>query len=510
MWGMHFTDKYMKTDFNTLQALSTEYKSVPVLDCVEAGSVLETFKIFKNISKHCFILESLEDKTAWGRWTVLGFSPKLEVSCVNSKLTIKNGPEITIYSDDPKSVLQKILDDNKSPSPNQLKIDDFPPFSGGLVGYFSFEYIKYSEKSLYSLFEASEKAADGDTDCWKDFDLMVFDKVLCWDHLKNQLIIVVNIKTDALNENYKAALIEIEKIKRVILNGEKAVIEPCEIKTEYKALFSKEQYCKMVEKAKHYINEGDIFQVVLANQMTAGVKGSIFDTYRNLRKINPSPYMFYFSSDDIEIAGSSPETLVKLQDGKLWTFPLAGTRRRGKDDAEDAALEKELLSDPKETAEHNMLVDLGRNDLGRLCEFGSVKVEKYMSIEKFSHVMHIGSTVCGKIKKEFSALDAIAAVLPAGTLSGAPKIRACEIIAELEKNRRGIYGGAIGYIDFNGNMDTCISIRIAYKKNDKIFVRSGAGIVADSVSENEYEECLNKMKAVMSALDSSAPKSEGI
>jgi anthranilate synthase component 1 len=210
--------------------------------------------------------------------------------------------------------------------------------------------------------------------------------------------------------------------------------------------------------------------------------------------------MFYIASDSLEIAGSSPETLVKLEDGVLHTFPLAGTRPRGKTEAEDKVLEEELLSDPKELAEHNMLVDLGRNDLGKLSKFGTVTVEKYMSIERYSHVMHIGSTVRGELREDKDAVDAIAAVLPAGTLSGAPKLRACEIINELEQNRRGVYGGAIGYIDFTGNMDTCIAIRLAYKKNGRVFVRSGAGIVADSVPETEYQECINKAKAVMNAL----------
>jgi anthranilate synthase component 1 len=260
----------------------------------------------------------------------------------------------------------------------------------------------------------------------------------------------------------------------------------------------------MVEKAKHYIREGDIFQVVLSNRLEADVEGSLFDTYRILRERNPSPYMFYFSSDDIEIAGASPETLVKLRKGELLTFPLAGTRPRGKTPEEDAALKKELLSDPKELAEHNMLVDLGRNDLGKISRFGTVTVEKYLSIESFSHVMHIGSTVRGLILDGKTGVDAIEAVLPAGTLSGAPKIRACEIINELENNKRGIYGGAIGYLSFSGDMDTCIAIRIAFKKNGKVFVRSGAGIVADSVPENEYIECENKMRAVINALEESA------
>jgi anthranilate synthase component 1 len=210
--------------------------------------------------------------------------------------------------------------------------------------------------------------------------------------------------------------------------------------------------------------------------------------------------MFYFSGTDVEVAGASPETLVKLEDGVLHTFPLAGTRPRGKTPQEDAALEAELLADPKELAEHNMLVDLGRNDLGKISRFGSVQVEKYHCIERFSHVMHIGSTVRGEIRPDKDALDAIDAILPAGTLSGAPKLRACQLINDLENNKRGIYGGAIGYLDFTGNLDTCIAIRIAYKKNGRVFVRSGAGIVADSVPEKEYEECINKAAAVVRAL----------
>ena len=257
----------------------------------------------------------------------------------------------------------------------------------------------------------------------------------------------------------------------------------------------------MVERAKRYIYEGDIFQIVFSNRLSAPFEGSLLNTYRVLRTVNPSPYMFYFAGTDVEVAGASPETLVKLENGILHTFPLAGTRPRGKTQEEDLQLEKDLLQDEKELAEHNMLVDLGRNDLGRISRFGTVQVEKLHSIERFSHVMHIGSTVRGEIAEGKDALSAIEAVLPAGTLSGAPKIRACQLIAELENNKRGIYGGAIGYIDFTGNMDTCIAIRIAYKKNGKVFVRSGAGIVADSVPEKEFEECLNKAKASLKSLE---------
>lgn len=286
----------------------------------------------------------------------------------------------------------------------------------------------------------------------------------------------------------------------VIENGKPTEIERPVLKSEFKPLFSEKEYCKMVEKTKSYIKEGDIFQAVISNRLEAEMAGSLFETYKVLRRLNPSPYMFYFSSNDIEIAGASPETLVKLENGTLYTYPLAGTRPRGTNPQEDALLEAELLADEKELAEHNMLVDLGRNDLGKISRFGSVQVEKYHSILKFSHVMHIGSTVSGKIRADKTALDAIDAVLPAGTLSGAPKIRAMEIINELENNRRGIYGGAIGYIDFTGNADTCIAIRIAYKKGGRVYVRSGAGIVADSVGEKENRECINKAGAVVSAL----------
>lgn len=266
-------------------------------------------------------------------------------------------------------------------------------------------------------------------------------------------------------------------------------------------LFDREQFCRMVEQAKDHIREGDIFQIVLSNCLSAPFEGSLLDTYRVLRTINPSPYMFYFSGTDVEVAGASPETLVKLENGVLHTFPLAGTRPRGKTPEEDRAMEEELLSDEKELAEHNMLVDLGRNDLGKVSRFGTVQVEKFHTVERFSHVMHIGSTVRGELRADKDALDAIEAVLPAGTLSGAPKLRACQLIAELENNKRGIYGGAIGYIDFTGNMDTCIAIRIAYQKNGRVFVRSGAGIVADSVPEKEFEECLNKARASLKALE---------
>lgn len=329
---------------------------------------------------------------------------------------------------------------------------------------------------------------------------MLFDKVIAFDNVQSKLILIANARTDNIESGYEQALQDIAEMKDLILHGKEADIPAPVLKSGFQPLFDKEQYCEMVEKAKHYIYEGDIFQVVLSNRLEAEIEGSLFDTYRLLRSTNPSPYMFYFDGDTIEVAGASPETLVKVENGVLHTFPLAGTRPRGKTKAEDIALEKSLLSDEKELAEHNMLVDLGRNDLGKISQFGTVEVEQYMAIQHYSHVMHIGSTVRGVLREDLDAISAIDAVLPAGTLSGAPKIRACEIINELENNKRGIYGGAIGYIDFSGNLDTCIAIQIAYRKGNKVFVRSGAGIVADSIPENEFQECINKAKAVTDAL----------
>jgi anthranilate synthase component 1 len=442
----------------------------------------------KGVSRHCYILESLEDTGQRGRYTFLGYDPKLELTCKDGILIVKNDATMRVETSDPGAHITRIIQENKSP-----RMPELPPFCGGLVGYFAYDYIKYAEPTL--------RLDARDEEDFNDVDLMLFDKVIAFDHQNGSMILIVSVKTDALEENYNRAVREIESMRSLMESGTAADIPSLRLESPFRALFDERRYCDMVERAKDYIREGDIFQVVLSNRLEADASGSLFDTYRVLRDINPSPYMFYFSSDAIEIAGASPETLVKLRDGSLYTFPLAGTRPRGATAEEDDNLERELLSDPKELAEHNMLVDLGRNDIGRISKFSSVVVERYLSIERFSHVMHIGSTVKGEIRDGRDALDAIASVLPAGTLSGAPKIRACEIINELEDNKRGIYGGAIGYISFSGDMDTCIAIRIAFKKNGRVFVRSGAGIVADSVPAREYAECRDKMKAVIDALE---------
>ncbi len=474
---------------NDLQEIRKQgiYRTAPVSMEIlsDIKTPIEVLKILKNVSDHCYLLESVADNEKWGRYTFLGYDPSLEITCLNGQMKIGS---LTFETTDPGSYIRQVVADHKSP-----RFDYLPSFTGGLVGYFSYDYLKYAEPTL--------RLDAEDTEGFKDVDLMLFDKVIAFDNFRQKIILMVNIDLEHLETEYNRASLELCSMADLIKNGEPKEDIPGHCTTPVTPLFQKEEYCEMVENAKHHIKEGDIFQIVLSNRLEAGFEGSLLNTYRILRTLNPSPYMFYFSSSDMEVAGASPETLVKLEDGVLHTFPLAGTRPRGKTEEEDLRLEKELLADEKELAEHNMLVDLGRNDIGKISRFGSVEVEKYHCIERYSHVMHIGSTIRGEIRDDCDALSAIDSILPAGTLSGAPKLRACQFINDLENNKRGIYGGAIGYIDFTGNLDTCIAIRIAYKKNNKVFIRSGAGIVADSVPEKEYQECLNKAAAVVRALE---------
>ena len=482
--------KPTRTEAKTIAATG-DYRLLPLSTEIYADIItpISLLKILRTKSKHCFILESAEDAKTWGRYSFLGYDPQMAICCLDSVMQISSADgENSFETDDPNAQIKAILSANKSP-----KLPGLPPFCGGLVGYFAYDWAKYTEPALKFSTPCPER--------FPDADLMLFDKVIAFDHYRQKIIIIVNISTDDLDSEYERGVLALKELVDLIENGTSKAEEAVQKTTTFNALFTKDEYCRMVDKAKHYIREGDIFQVVLSNRLEATFEGSLLDTYRALRTINPSPYMFYLGGTDLEIAGASPETLVKLQDGRLFTYPLAGTRPRGATDAEDLALEQELLADEKEVAEHNMLVDLGRNDLGKICMIGSVTVDKYMQMLRFSHVMHIGSTVCGDILPDLDGLDAINAVLPAGTLSGAPKIRAMQIISELEQNKRGIYGGAIGYLDFAGNMDCCIAIRIAYKRGGKVFIRAGAGIVADSVPEKEYQECENKAKAVRAALE---------
>ena len=488
---------------------------------------IEAMRILKSHSTHTFLLESVEDRQRWGRWSFLGFEPKLEITARGESVYL-NGTLSPAHKGNPNALIRAILAEYKSP-----KIDALPPFCGGLVGYFAYSYLRYSEPKLDKIFADSaldsressfESSGDSGDSCldsqdsrdlhqnhsqdlslFNDLDLMLFDCIIAFDNLRQKIVLITNIALDDLDNTYNEAQIKLKSLQDILTRHTPLGVipppSPLKLTSDITPDFSQDTFCAMVERAKDYIKEGDIFQVVLSNPLRAKASGSLFDTYRILRSTNPSPYMFYFSSDCIEMAGASPETLVRLQNGVLHTYPLAGSRPRGANEREDKALEKELLSDEKECAEHNMLVDLGRNDIGRVARLGSVEVEKYMQIVRYSHIMHIASSVRGEIDKDKDALDALSAVLPAGTLSGAPKIRACEIINELEQSPRGVYGGAIGYLDFSGNMDSCIAIRLVYKKGDELVVRSGAGIVADSVGKTEHTECLNKAKAVLNALN---------
>ncbi len=467
-------------------AASGEYGRIPIAMEIysDVRTPIEVMRIIRRVSNHCYMLESAESADKWGRYTFLGYDPTLEITCRDNMLQINGTQEQCAH---PADRIRELLREYRSP-----RIEGLPSFTGGLVGYFSYDYLKYSEPTL--------NLDARDDEGFNDVDLMLFERVICFDNYRQKIILIANADAHDLDSSYERAQSQLVEMAELIRNGEPIKDTKGHCTSEFRRLFSREEYCTIVEKTKEHIREGDIFQAVISNRLDADFKGSLLDTYRVLRASNPSPYMFYFASDSIELAGASPETLVKLENGVLHTFPLAGTRPRGATPQEDEALRKSLLEDEKELAEHNMLVDLGRNDLGRISKFGSVELENYHEVLSYSHVMHIGSTVRSEIREDKDALDAIDAVLPAGTLSGAPKIKAAQIINDLEDCKRGVYGGAIGYIDLAGNMDTCIAIRLAFAKNGRVFVRSGAGIVADSDPISENRECINKAAAVVSAL----------
>ena len=462
-----------------------DYTYIPVCREILADDVTPILMLRKlaALDGQYFLLESVEGGNL-GRYSFLGYHPKLSVSCKNGVVKVKENGMVRILPGKPKEALQSLLEQYRSP-----QIEGLPTFTGGLVGYFAYETIQYAEPKLHI------KQSDVN-----DFELMMFDKLLAFDQVMHKLCIIVNARTADGEAGYNKAVEEIDAFIETLRITEPIPYEKPQKALEFTCNLSKEEYCSMVEKTKHYIKEGDIFQGVISRRFEADYEGSLLNAYRVLRTTNPSPYMYYMQIKDMQIAGTSPETMVKLTNGKLMTFPVAGTRQRGKSIEEDQALEKELLADEKECAEHNMLVDLARNDLGRIAEYGSVKVADYMAIHRFSKVMHIASTVGGELAKGKTCADTIEALLPAGTLSGAPKFRACEIIDELEPEARGVYGGAIGYMDFSGNLDVCIAIRTAVKKGKKVYVQAGAGIVADSIPENEYQECANKAGAVIEAI----------
>ena len=485
----------IRPECEQILALAEDYSVIPVCKEIYADMMTPISMLIRlsAISQRYYLLESVEGGEKWGRYSFLGYDPIMRVSCKDGKVTIESDRETKVVeTEKPLMVLRNILKTYKAP-----KLPDMPPFTGGFVGHFSYGMIGYAEPTL--------KLKSGE---FEEYDFMLFDKIIAYDHLKQKICLIVHMKTERPMENYGRAMAELQKMTDLIRSNVKLRECKSDKNVNFTCNETKEEFCEMVERAKQYIFDGDSFQIVASRRFESEYRGSLVNAYRVLRTINPSPYMVYMKIDDKEIMSTSPETLVRLENGRLITFPVAGSRPRGMTPEADKALEKELLADEKELAEHNMLVDLGRNDLGRICKFGTVEVTEYKQIHKYSRIMHICSQVEGDIREDCDSLDAIEAVLPAGTLSGAPKIRACEIIEELEKTPRGIYGGALGYLDFTGNMDTCIAIRMAVKKGNKVYVQAGAGIVADSVPETEYEETANKAGAVIRAIQNAGEVDE--
>ena len=452
--------------------------------------------IYSQISdkSNTFLLESVEGGDKWSQYSIIGFNCSDTIKVTGNVIELKNGDEISSFSsDDPLSEIQKITSSFKSADINNL-----PRFYGGYVGFFAYESARYAEKKIADLPAKESKFQEH----MPEIFLVKAEQLVVYDNFKNTAQVIFN--ADPSKHSYEIVKNQINEMKASFSSAstlaEITFKDPKSLK-HFESNFKKEEYLEAVNKIKNYIKEGDVFQVVLAQDFYSKFDLNPFDLYRAIRKLNPSPYMYFLDLEECQVVGSSPEILVRLENEKLTLRPIAGTRKRGKDPEEDKQNEDDLLNDPKELAEHLMLIDLGRNDVGRVSEIGSVKVTDKMVIEKYSHVMHIVSNVVGTLSKDLDYLDALKASLPAGTLSGAPKIRAMEIINELEPSSRGIYGGAIGYISWNGNVDTAIAIRTAVIKDKMIHVGAGAGIVADSIPENEWLECIQKSKAFVDALE---------
>ena len=484
----------LSPSLETVQKLLTEYPTVPVaasrlMDC---STPVGIFGALQGACEDCFLLESVERATQWGRYSFLGIRPKARINIRGGKADFEeNGSVRSEKVENPAEYLEKIAEEHRSP-----RLPGFPRFTGGLVGYFGYDLLRYREKKL--------GPAPEDDLGLPDCELLLYDEVIAFDHLSSRVFVILNLKRggDAAAQ-YKACEARAEEILRGMEDGKAAEpAAPGDAPGEMKirSNVSKERFCRMVEEAKEHIRAGDIFQAVLSRRFEIEDPPDPFRVYRALRAENPSPYLYYIRSEGYCIVGASPEMLVNVTDGAVTNKPIAGTSRRGADEAEDRRLERELLADEKERAEHTMLVDLGRNDVGRVCRFGTVEVKDFMHVERASKVMHLVSEVTGVLREDRTASDALLSALPAGTLSGAPKIRAMQIIDELEDKKRGVYGGAIGYLGFDGNIDTCIAIRTALFRNGKAYVQAGAGIVADSVPEKEYEETANKALAVVGAM----------
>ena len=477
--------------------LAKDYNIIPV--SMEVYADMETpISIFKRFeqSKYCFLLESVEGGEKWGRYSIIGRNPFLVVKSFKNKTIIeKEKGEVSEVEGNPVDVIRSLMEKFKG-----ANLPSMPRFAGGAVGFFGYDMIRY--------YENLPNVPEDDLNLPESHFLFA-DELLVFDHLKQKIHIIVNLHVNGnIERAYNSVIDRIKSIYNEILDTRwkindnfKPDFSKKNTELKYISNISKEQYCENVLKAKQYIKDGDIFQVVLSQRLCVETDQNPFNVYRVLRLINPSPYMYYLKFSDYNIVGSSPEMLARVENGIVETCPIAGTRKRGRTKEEDENLEKELLADTKELAEHTMLVDLGRNDIGRVARYGTVKVKDLMHIERYSHVMHIVTNIQGEIREDKTAFDALMSIMPAGTLSGAPKVRAMEIIDELENVKRGPYGGAIGYLSFNGNLDSCITIRTMIFKDNKAYVQSGAGIVADSVPEKEYEECLNKAKALLKALE---------
>ena len=471
------------------------FNIIPVAKDVHLDDVTP-LTIYSQISNksNTFLLESVEGGETWAQYSIVGLDCLDTIKVTGNTIETKTGAQISSFiSDNPLDEIQELISSLKTP-----EIKDLPRFYGGYVGFFAYESAKYAEKRIADLVNKDSKFDEH----MPEIFLVKAEKLIVYDNTDQSTQIIFNV--DPKKTSYEEALDAIEEISS-LLNSEDTIFDDT-FKTPsgeiaFNSNFEKDDYIKAVGLVKNYIEEGDVMQVVLAQDFSQDFQNDPFDLYRALRQLNPSPYMYYLDLDECQIVGASPEILVRLEEDKVTLRPIAGTRKRGSNTEEDLANEKDLLNDPKEIAEHLMLIDLGRNDVGRVSEMGTVQVTDKMIVEKYSHVMHIVSNVTGTLSKDLDAIDALKASLPAGTLSGAPKIRAMQIINELEPSSRGIYGGAIGYISWNGNIDTAIAIRTAVIKDNIIHVGAGAGIVADSIPENEWLECKQKAKVFLDAME---------
>jgi len=481
--------------FEDFVELSKRGNIIPVFKAVTADlltPVLAYLKIESDVP-YAFLLESVEGGEKIARYSFLGCNPYLIIRAKGDVVEIIRGAEPIKRKGRLLEVMRKITERYKS-----VKVPGLPPFAGGAVGYFAYDTVRWVE----------DIPQEGEDDLQLDDSVMMFfSSLLAFDHVRQQILIISNCILDEqathLDSKYQKALAEIQSLEEML--NRPARIPQFGVSSadtiKIKSNFSKSDYLKAVEKGKEYIKSGDIFQVVLSQRFSASVTSAPFNIYRALRIVNPSPYMFYLKLKDFSVIGSSPEMLVKIVDGIAYYRPIAGTRPRGTGDDEDALLAEELKADDKEKAEHIMLVDLGRNDLGKVCEFGSVEVVDLMLVEKYSNVMHLVSGLRGRLRQEVDRFDALMACFPAGTVTGAPKVRAMEIIDELEPNKRGVYAGAILYLDFSGTLDSCIAIRTLVVKDGTAYIQAGGGIVADSIPEKEFQETINKSRALVKAVE---------